>query len=164
MNSRPPQDVITPFTGDRFVSLAVMQRTQGRNGSPYATAMHGGEIIDASCLRGLGAYANTPVRAVAGHTSERSNARWDQTTVRLPQDAALFGPPDAQGLCAVRPKSRLGRLGWRNVPHVLLSPAFSQPYRWIVAVRPIAVGQEVLIPYRCPHINQYQHSTSPSGC
>ena len=99
-----PGDVVIPYTGEVFEHQSPLQRQiislcnhrdvpLGRTESPYAfkhirmygyirvTAMHNG-IVDASCLRGLAAYANT---------SRRPNVHVRQTTIRAEPCHPLTG-------------------------------------------------------------------------
>lgn len=85
----------------------------------------GRSVVDASHIRGIGAYANQPDR---GHAS--SNARWNPDpfvackapvwgTCTIPRSSWMrwFGPPAAgTGLSCVRPGNPLHRRGWRRVP------------------------------------------------
>lgn len=84
-------DVIIPYTG-QTTDRARMVQTQHRNGSPYGVALAGGVWVDSSCLRGLGAYINSPTRS-SGRTA---NVHMMQAQFNIPTDERLFLPEDPQ--------------------------------------------------------------------
>ena len=161
-------DVIIPYTGDP-TNRTHMFRTQGRNGSPYGVTLAGGHWVDAACLRGLGAYINSPTRG------QTANINMMQAKFDLPTDERLFGPKDRHTELRTltvpnrhrRPKVT-NRLytdkGWRRIPADLVSTMHGDSHMWLVAKRRIVRGEELLLNYGNGWVNQYIHRTAPLLC
>ena len=152
-------DVLVPYLGRR--------RPPGRGGrgdgaTPYTVALSPGGTVDAACLRGLGAFANT-----ADDGRGPFNARLSQAT--LPVDARarrlLFRCRAEDGRLRLHRTAPLAvRRRWVRIPEALVDACAGVSHPWLVATRDIAPGQEILIPYRSPGNRAMVHDTRPSLC
>ena len=163
-------DVIVPYMGDPS-SRDVMWQTQHRNGSPYGMALAGGRWVDASCLRGLGAYINGSTR----NRGQTANVYMTQAKLESPVDERLFGPKDPQTElrtltvpnCHRRPAvtNQLYRVkGWRRIPADLVWAMNGASHMWLVAKCRIDRGEELLLDYGNTDVNRYIHRTTPLPC
>lgn len=159
-------DVLAPYTGRWFPSAqAFLQSSHGRPSTPYAFQLQGGELVDASCLRGLGAYANQAPRGQGPN-----NTRVSQATVRHREDRHFFSArADADGMLTVLSSAAAGAKSpfharrWGRIPRALVSHRFPETYQWLVATRDIPPGCEIFLDYRTSH-RGLVHSTDPRPC
>jgi hypothetical protein len=154
-------DVIVPYTGEH-TNCQVMLATQGRHRSPYAVQLANGQWVDASRIRGTAACVNGPTHG----SGMSANVRMVQASFKLPRDARLFGcvdpTTDLQSL--VGPRRTLRGKGWRRIPAELVKCMQGTTHMWLVASRPIYVGEELLLPYRSGDMKRFRHQTMPLLC
>ena len=138
-------DVIGPYTGEVFADVSTMREQRAGVIPVYSMKSSGGNIVDASCMRGYGGYINEPPRGVA-----TSNVRWKATTI--PRDPVergrCFGPPDPDtGLCVVL-SQRFKKLGWRRISYDLLANFAGVSFPWMWVTKNVPKDTELFLPYR----------------
>ena len=139
--------------GETFRTMGIMCQKQKRTASPYAVRLPSGQVVDASCLRGLAAFINSP----KGIPQRRSNVKLSFGTVNLPRDEGCFGSPVTNhGLCRVRNRRWKN---WKRMPQQLIHAINKQSLPWILATRTIVVGEELLMIYRNPDVCKINHHT-----
>ena len=159
-------DIVGPYTGETFPNMVALLAARSTITPVYSMQMAHGQLVDATCVRGVMGYANEPRFHI-----DTSNMKRFTMTIQATQ-LALFGPEDPNtGMCPVLSPTQCHRAnpfyakGWRRIPKVFLSAKFTnQSQVWMLASRAIAVGDELLLLYRNSGIATTAHSTVPRPC
>lgn len=131
---------------------------------------HGSVVYeDASCLRGVAAYANGSVRGTRSRRGVQANARVVQATIRTDAHRHSFhldarGPPASTMLTVTLAYFRNPPRNWRRIPQVLVRCFRDRSYLWFVATRSIPANTELFIDYHNPANLRLRHRTVPRAC
>lgn len=151
-------DVILPYTGRKFASLDDVDSSvftiqlENRRG-----------IIDATCLRGMAAYAN--------HSRNHGNACSSQFSLSSEHARSFTRTVEDVDSGIVRyiinPKLRTigSRCVWKRIPVCLVRDfTDNEHYIWLVATKNIRAGEEILYNYGSQYSFDSVYHTIPPVC